>query len=179
MGETAPIWLAAESNFATSNRPSYLAMRALSFAFALTLFLASFTSALAQSSPALLAANETAAPSPASTTMLITGRVESAAGPLVGAVVSVAGKAYQKAVTNMDGEFRLTLPATTEAVSILASYAGFKDVAATVQPGTTLAPLQLTETQSTPDLPRKLQLKRYIKVAQKEAKRESRQLHRD
>ena len=155
-------------------------MRAFFSALLLALLFASLAPAVAQSSPTLLATAETRpAPAITSSTMLISGRVESAEGPLVGAVVSVVGKPGQKAVTNSDGLFRLSVPATTEPLTIATSYAGFKDVTATLQPGETLAPLRLTETQSTPDLPRKLQLKRYIKVAQKEAKRESRQLHRN
>ena len=154
-------------------------MRTLStLALVFASFFCSLYSASAQTGPALLAVNTAAEPAtPSGTTIVLTGRVESAAGPLVGAVVAVDGKTYQKAVTNSDGEFRLTVPATTEALSVTASYGGFKDVSATMQPGTALAPLRLTETHEI-NVGRKLQLKRYIKTAHKEARRESRQLHR-
>ena len=126
----------------------------------------------------MLAVNETAAPARSTgATMVISGRVESPAGPLAGAVVSVDGKTYQKAVTNIDGEFHLTVPTTTEALAITASYAGFRDVSAAVQPGTALALLRLTEQQDI-KLKRHLQLKAYLKGAHKEARRESRKLRR-
>lgn len=152
-------------------------MRALT-TFAVTLMLC-FLLLNAASAQVLLAANNSSAPAaPLGGTMVLTGRVASPAGPLVGAVVSVAGKTYQKAVTNIDGEFRLTVPASSEALDVTASYAGYRDVTATLQYGTTPPVMQLTEVEEI-KVSRKQSLTKYIKLAHKQAKRESREIHRD
>lgn len=152
-------------------------MRASSLLALLASFFFSLTAASAQT---LLAANNgpVVAAAPAGNTIVLTGRVASPAGPLVGAVVSVKGKTYQKAVTNSDGEFRLTVPATSEALDVTASYAGYRDVTASLQYGTTPPVMQLTEVQEI-KVSRKQSLSKYVKLAHKQARRESREIHRD
>ncbi|MDB5235116.1 MAG: hypothetical protein JWR44_2109 [Hymenobacter sp.] len=113
------------------------------------------------------------APDVATTTF--TGRVVSPTGVLPGAVVKLVGTS-QMAVTNSKGEFRLTIPAATNArLQLLTSYAGFADETVTFSPFEQGA----TVTLATPHVikvARKQQLKAYMKTAHRQAKRSLRQL---
>lgn len=90
------------------------------------------------------AMNSTLAPAAARLkTVVLTGRVETTTGVLPGAVVEVKSTPSLRAVTDADGFFRLVMPVTTGPVAVVASYAGYDDITASLVPGAMPAVLRL------------------------------------
>lgn len=116
----------------------------------------------------------TATGAPAAAPMLLTGRVETLAGPLPGAVVRLP-RLDQSCVTDAQGTFRFTVPAGTGPEAVVTSYAGFADATDTLQPGTTLAVVQLLTPVSI-SLTKHQQLKAYLKTARHEVKHDLHQI---
>ncbi|OGX91363.1 hypothetical protein [Hymenobacter coccineus] len=106
--------------------------------------------------------------------VVLAGRVETLAGALPGAVVRLP-RLDQSCVTDAQGNFSFTLPASTGTETAVASYAGFADVKAALQPGATLAVVQLL-TPVNISLTKQQQLKSYLKTARHEVKHELRQI---
>ena len=139
-----------------------------------------FTQAQAQpGSPLrLLAMATTSTPTDAPTRpkmMTLTGHIETTTGVLPGAVIAVQSNQRLRTVTDADGFFRLTLPATAEPVAVTVSYAGYGDLAANLIPGATPATLRLAPSHDI-KLPRKQQLKTCLRVAHRQIERELRQV---
>lgn len=122
--------------------------------------------------PAALAAAAPAAPVAAP--VVLAGRVETLAGALPGAVVRLS-RLDQVCVTDAQGNFSFTVPAGTGPEAAVASYAGFADVAAALQPGATLAVVQLLTPVSI-SLTKQQQLKAYLKTARHEVRHDLRQI---
>ncbi|AMJ64559.1 carboxypeptidase-like regulatory domain-containing protein [Hymenobacter sp. PAMC 26628] len=122
--------------------------------------------------PAALAA--AAPPPPVAAPVVLAGRVETLAGALPGAVVRLS-RLDQVCVTDAQGNFSFTVPAGMGPEAAVASYAGFADVAAALQPGTTLAVVQLL-TPVNISLPKQQQLKAYLKTARQEVRYDLRQI---
>nr|WP_235998241.1 carboxypeptidase regulatory-like domain-containing protein [Hymenobacter sp. BT559] len=71
------------------------------------------------------------------------GRVETTTGVLPGAIVEVRSNKSLRAVTDADGFFHLVVPATTDPVAVVVSYAGYDEVTASLVPGAMPAVLRL------------------------------------
>ena len=124
--------------------------------------------AAAPATPAALTAPE------AATTMVLTGHVKTAAGPLPGAVVKItASKAM--VVTDADGFFHVTVPVATGPVQATASYAGFADENVTLD--TTTSELSMTTPQVVKTA-QKQQLKTYLKTARKQSRKSLKRVRR-
>lgn len=102
--------------------------------------------------------------------VVLSGKITNPAGPLPGAVVIL--KASKKmAVTNAEGEFSFEVPASAGALQAVVTYAGFADENIV---------LNASENESTVNMAnariikvsRKNQLKKYLKTAHKQVKRE-------
>jgi hypothetical protein len=111
---------------------------------------------------------------PKATSIVFIGHVISPQGALPGAVVEVVGTQLS-AVTNADGEFSLTLPASSAPVKLLVSYAGFADETKTISPADRSTTFELTTVQEI-KIARRQQMKAYSKTAQRQVKRTLRQL---
>lgn len=111
---------------------------------------------------------------PAAAPVVLAGRVETLDGPLPGAVVRLP-RLNQSCVTDAQGTFRFTVPAGTGPEAVVTSYAGFADATDTLQPGATLAVVQLLTPVSI-SLTKHQQLKAYLKTARHEVKHDLRQI---
>ncbi len=121
------------------------------------------------------AALAAAAPAaPVAAPVVLAGRVETLAGALPGAVVRLP-RLDQMCVTDAQGNFSFTVPAGMGPEAAVASYAGFADVTAALQPGTTLAVVQLL-TPVNIALAKQQQLNAYLKTARREVKHDLRQI---
>ncbi|MGI4883463.1 MAG: hypothetical protein ACRYFR_00715 [Janthinobacterium lividum] len=155
----------------------------LFFLLALTAGLGSAQAQAKLSQAKLLAANvPSAAPvapaaalaTPVAAPAVLAGRVETLAGALPGAVVRLP-RLGRSCVTDAQGNFSFNVPAGTGPEAAVASYAGFTDVTATLQPDATLAVVQLL-TPVNISLPKQQQLKSYLKNARREVKYDLRQI---
>jgi hypothetical protein len=140
---------------------------------------ASRTKLLAVNTPrvapvALAVASTPAPPAPVAAPVALAGRVETVDGPLAGAVVRLP-RLDQSCVTDAQGTFRFTVPAGAGPEPVVASYAGFADVTAALQPGAALAVMQLL-TPVNISLTKQQQLKSYLKTARREVKHDLRQI---
>ena len=116
----------------------------------------------------------TAAPNPEK--ILLIGKITNPAGPLPGAVVILTGT-KQMAVTNADGEFKFEIPANAGVLDALVTYAGYADEKMTLNATANESTVSLTNARVIV-VSRKQQLKRYLKTAHKQVKRELRQVRR-
>lgn len=112
-------------------------------------------------------------PSVAAITQVLTGRVETAQGPLSGAVVRLP-RFNQTCVTNADGSFLFTVPADAGLFAAVVAYPGCADVNTTLQPGGAPAVVQML--LPAPTKAGGKQLKAYMKTARRDVKRSLRQL---
>lgn len=110
-----------------------------------------------------------------SATVILTGHVRSAAGPLPGAVVKIAGS-NEMVVTDADGSFHVTVPFNT-AVKATASYAGFADESMALDDTGTGSEISMNTAQ-TVKVGKHQQLKTYLKTARKQNKKSLRRIRR-
>lgn len=114
-----------------------------------------------------------ALPPGADAPVTLTGRVETAKGPLGGAVVKLV-RTKKSCVTNAEGAFVFTVPADAGPFNAVATYTGSPDVPFTLQPGGAPAVVKL----ATPKLGKSAQkdLNASIKRAKRDSKRSLRKL---
>ena len=108
-------------------------------------------------------------------TVVLVGHVRSAAGPLPGAVIEIAGS-NEMVVTDADGSFHVAVPANT-AVKATASYAGFADERVALDETDTGAEVRMNTVQ-TVQVGKQQQLKTYLKTTRKQNKRSLRRIRR-
>ena len=113
-------------------------------------------------------------PPAAAETVVMTGKITNATGPLPGAVVIIKS-IKQMAVTNADGEFEITVPANAGDLQATVTYAGYADEKMTLNPNGQESTLSLTNARVVV-VSRKQQLKKYLKTANKQVKKELRQI---
>ena len=109
-------------------------------------------------------------------TMVLMGKITNPAGPLPGAVVILTGT-KQMAVTNADGEFEFEVPANAGALAALVTYAGYADEKMTLNASADESTVSLTNARVIV-VSRKQQLKRYLKTAHKQVRRDLRQVRK-
>ena len=114
---------------------------------------------------------------PAEPTVVLSGRITNADGPLPGAVVTLVGS-KEMAVTNSEGEFQFVVPASTRTLQAVVSFAGYADQRLTLNTDDAESTATLTDEQAIP-MARRQQLKFYLKTARKEANRDLREVHRN
>ena len=95
--------------------------------------------------------------------------------PLPGAVVALSGT-KERAVTNQDGEFTLTLPDSARNVAVVVSYAGYADEAVRVNVDSVNV-LQLV-TVANVDVSRRQGLKFYLRTAHRQIRKDLRRARR-
>ncbi|MBU6123162.1 carboxypeptidase-like regulatory domain-containing protein [Hymenobacter siberiensis] len=105
---------------------------------------------------------------------VLMGKITNPAGPLPGAVVILTAS-KQMAVTNADGEFKFEVPANAGALDALVTYAGYADEKMTLNASADESTVSLTNARVIV-VSRKQQLKRYLKTAHKQVKRDLRQV---
>ena len=108
-------------------------------------------------------------------TVVFTGHVKSAAGPLPGAVVKITGS-NEMVVTDADGFFHVAVPVNT-IVRATASYAGFADENLALHEGATDAEVRMSTAQVV-KVNRQQRLKTYLKTARKQNKQTLRRVRR-
>ena len=108
--------------------------------------------------------------------VVLTGKITNPAGPLPGAVVILTGT-KQMAVTNANGEFEFEIPANAGTLDALVTYAGYADEKMTLNATADESTVSLTNARVIV-VSRKQQLKRYLKTAHKQVKRELRQVRK-
>ncbi|MDO7849655.1 carboxypeptidase-like regulatory domain-containing protein [Hymenobacter sp. M29] len=145
-------------------------------------FAASLTTHFAQaqvyaSNTAFASARTEPTPTSASTEkVVLAGKITNPAGPLPGAVVILTGT-KQMAVTNADGEFEFTVPANAGALAAVVTYAGYADEKMTLNASSEESTVSLTNARVIV-VSRKQQLKKYLKTAQKQVKRDLKQVRK-
>lgn len=102
--------------------------------------------------------------------VVLMGKITSPAGPLPGAVVILSGT-KQMAVTNAQGEFEFTVPANAGTLEARVTYAGYADEKMTLNAAADESTVSLTNARVIV-VSRKQQLKKYMKTAHKQIKRE-------
>ena len=107
--------------------------------------------------------------------MTLIGKITNPAGPLPGAVVILTAS-KQMAVTNADGEFEFEVPANAGALDAVVTYAGYADEKMTLNAAAE-STVNLTNARVIV-VSRKQQLKRYLKTAHKQVKRDLRQVRK-
>ena len=120
-------------------------------------------------------AAETAAP--AEPTVVLVGRITNPNGPLPGAVVTLLAN-KQMTVTNSEGEFQFTVPASVRTLQAVVSFAGYADENLVLSTENAESTATLADEQAIP-LGRRQQLKFYLRTARKEAHRDLREVHRN
>ncbi len=110
-------------------------------------------------------------------TVIVAGLITSPNGPLPGAVVTLIAT-RQMAVTNSEGEFQFTVPAGSRVLKAVVSCAGYTDEALSLNVDDAEPTATLSDAH-TIAVPRRQQLKFYLRTARKEAHRELRQLHKN
>ncbi|MFC6223497.1 carboxypeptidase-like regulatory domain-containing protein [Hymenobacter artigasi] len=108
--------------------------------------------------------------------MVLMGKITNPAGPLPGAVVILTAS-KQMAVTNADGEFEFEVPANAGALDAVVTYAGYADEKMTLNASADESTVSLTNARVIV-VSRKQQLKRYLKTAHKQVKRDLRQVRK-
>lgn len=106
--------------------------------------------------------------------VVLTGKITNPAGPLPGAVV-ILSATKQMAVTNAEGEFEFTVPANAGALEALVTYAGYADEKITLNAAASESTVNLTNARVIV-VSRKQRLKKYMKTAHKQIKRELKQV---
>lgn len=108
--------------------------------------------------------------------VVLAGKITNPAGPLPGAVVFLTGT-KEMAVTNAEGEFEFTVPANAGSLQARVTYAGYADEAILLNASASESTVSLTNAKVIV-VSRKQQLKKYIKTAHKQIKRELKQVHK-
>jgi Carboxypeptidase regulatory-like domain len=108
-------------------------------------------------------------------TVILTGHVKSATGPLPGAVVKIAGS-NEMVVTDADGSFHVSVPVNT-AVKATASYAGFADENVALDDAAADSEVSMNTAQII-KVGKHQQLKTYLKTARKQNKKTLRRVRR-
>ena len=136
---------------------------------------------LAAEAQALLASNTPPAPerfaAADAPTVIVAGLITSPNGPLPGAVVTLTAT-RQMAVTNSEGEFQFTVPAGSRVLKAVVSYAGYADEALSLNVEDAEPTANLSDVRAIV-MPRRQQLKFYLRTARKETHRQLRQLHKN
>ena len=136
---------------------------------------------LAATAQALLASNTPPAPERYAAAdapmVIVAGLITSPNGPLPGAVVTLTAT-RQMAVTNSEGEFQFTVPAGSRVLKAVVSYAGYADEALSLNVDDAEPTANLSDVR-TIVMPRRQQLKFYLRSARKETHRQLRQLHKN
>ena len=102
--------------------------------------------------------------------VVLMGKITNPAGPLPGAVVILSGT-KQMTVTNAQGEFEFTVPANAGTLEARVTYAGYADEKMTLNAAADESTVSLTNARVIV-VSRKQQLKKYMKTAHKQIKRE-------
>ncbi|MBJ6111005.1 carboxypeptidase-like regulatory domain-containing protein [Hymenobacter sp. BT523] len=110
----------------------------------------------------------------ASEKVVLSGKITNPAGPLPGAVVILTAS-KQMAVTNADGEFEFTVPATAGALQAVVTYAGYADEKMTLNASAEESTVNLSDAKVIV-VSRKQQLKKYLKTARKQINRDLKQV---
>lgn len=130
---------------------------------------------------ALLASNTahptTTSAAPAGPTIVLAGRINNPDGPLPGAVVTLV-RTKQMAVTNSEGEFRFTVPASARSLQAVVSFAGYADQTLTLNADDAESTATLSDERIIP-VARRQQLRFYLKTARKETRHDLREVHRN
>ena len=109
-------------------------------------------------------------------TIAIAGLITSPDGPLPGAVVTLL-ETGQMAVTNADGEFQFAVPVGSHILKAVVSYAGYANETITLNADDAESTATLADEQRIA-VPRRQQLKFYLRTARREAHRELRSVHK-
>lgn len=104
--------------------------------------------------------------------VVLTGKITNPAGVLPGAVIILTGT-KQMAVTNADGEFQFTVPASAGPLQAVVTYAGYADESLTLNAAADQSTVNLANA-TVIVVSRKQQLKAYMKTARKQIKRDLR-----
>ena len=117
-------------------------------------------------------------PTPMASTekVVLAGKITNLAGPLPGAVVVLTGT-KQMAVTNAEGEFEFTVPANSGALAAVVTYAGYADERMILNASAEELTVSLTNARVIV-VSRKNQLKKYLKTAHKQVKRDLKQVRK-
>ena len=115
-----------------------------------------------------------AVPAASGDNMVLTGKITNPAGALPGAVVIISAT-KQMAVTNAEGEFEFVVPAGAGELAAVVTYAGYADEALTLNTGASESTATLSHARVIV-VSRKQQLKKYLKTARKQVKRDLRRL---
>lgn len=108
--------------------------------------------------------------------IVLAGKITNPAGPLPGAVVFLTGT-KEMAVTNANGEFEFTVPANSGALQARVTYAGYADETLVLNASASESTVNLTNAQVIV-VSRKQQLKKYLKTAHKQVRRDLRQVRK-
>lgn len=108
--------------------------------------------------------------------IVLAGKITNPAGPLPGAVVFLTGT-KEMAVTNADGEFEFTVPANSGALQARVTYAGYADETLMLNASASKSTVNLANAQVIV-VSRKQQLKKYLKTAHKQVRRDLRQIRK-
>ncbi|WP_157780949.1 carboxypeptidase regulatory-like domain-containing protein [Hymenobacter sedentarius] len=108
--------------------------------------------------------------------MTLVGKITNPAGVLPGAVVILTGT-KQMAVTNAEGEFQFTVPANAGPLAARVTYAGYADESTTLNAAASSSTVNLANA-TVIVVPRKHQLKAYLKTARKQVKRSRKQIRK-
>lgn len=132
------------------------------------------TTAPADANTGYPAASYDSAPpaAPALEEVVLTGKITNPAGVLPGAVI-ILTDSKQMAVTNADGEFQFTVPASAGPLQAVVTYAGYADERMTLNAAANESTVNLANA-TVIVVSRKQQLKAYLKTARKQIKRDLR-----
>lgn len=117
--------------------------------------------------------SDTGPASAAPAKVVLAGKITNPTGPLPGAVV-ILTVTKQMAVTNADGEFEFEVPADAGALQATVTYAGYADEAMTLNAAADESTVSLTNAHVIV-VSRRNQLKKYLKTAHKQIKRDLKQ----
>jgi hypothetical protein len=106
--------------------------------------------------------------------VIVSGKITNPAGALPGAVV-ILKDTKQMAVTNADGEFQFVVPANSGPLRAVVTYAGYADEETTLDTTAEGSTVNLANARVIV-VARRQQLKKYIKTAHKQMRRELRRL---
>lgn len=115
--------------------------------------------------------------SPSEPTIVLVGRIANPDGPLPGAVVTLVNT-KQMAVTNSEGEFQFTVPASARTLQAVVSFAGYADETLTLNAENAESVATLADEHAIP-VARRQQLKFYLKTARRETHRDLREVRRN
>lgn len=108
--------------------------------------------------------------------MILTGKITNPAGALPGAVIILASP-KQMAVTNANGEFQFTVPASAGPLQAVVTYAGYADERMTLNAAVDQSTVNLANA-TVITVSRRQQLKTYMKTARKQIRRDLRRVRK-